>query len=124
MTRSLFEAYSKFVEKGTMCPAGLPPSLLGATGISGEAGEVTDLLKKVYFHGKLMEVGKLREELGDVLWYIQLLCNIYDLSVPELIIDNMDKLVERYPTMHPHGVEAYFNGPEFHAKGGTDELSN
>lgn len=39
-----------------------------AMGLSGEAGEVTDLLKKHLFHGKLCDLAQLISELGDVIW--------------------------------------------------------
>lgn len=38
-------------------------------GMAGEVGEVLDILKKIRFHGATGLEDKLREELGDVLWY-------------------------------------------------------
>jgi NTP pyrophosphatase (non-canonical NTP hydrolase) len=40
-------------------------------GLTGEIGEVTDLLKKHLYHrnGKPLNIEKLKDELGDVLWY-------------------------------------------------------
>lgn len=40
-----------------------------ALGLCGEAGEVADLLKKNRMQGHELEVYKVLEELGDVLWY-------------------------------------------------------
>ena len=45
---------------------------LTGLGLSGEAGEVNDLLKKIYFHGLEWNEDrriKIELELGDVLWY-------------------------------------------------------
>ena len=39
-------------------------------GIMGESGEVADILKKHWFHGHDLNRGHLKEELGDLLFYI------------------------------------------------------
>lgn len=39
-------------------------------GLSGEAGEVVELVKKHLYHGKPLDPGKFHLELGDVLWYL------------------------------------------------------
>jgi len=41
-----------------------------ALGIAGESGEVADLVKKHVGHGHELDREKLKEELGDVLWYV------------------------------------------------------
>ena len=41
-----------------------------ALGLIGEAGEVTDLVKKHLFHKHEMDTEKLSKEIGDVCWYI------------------------------------------------------
>lgn len=70
---------------------------LGAMGLSGEAGEVTDYLKKVIFHQHPMEIEKLKSELGDVLWYIAYIAEASGLSLQEILNANLDKLRKRYP---------------------------
>lgn len=76
----------------------------GALGLTGEAGEVADLTKKLVFHDWMPDEfradfrDKLREELGDVLWYIILLAYGYlGISLEEVIQTNIDKLSNRYP---------------------------
>jgi NTP pyrophosphatase (non-canonical NTP hydrolase) len=66
-------------------------------GISGEAGEVTDMLKKVVFHGHALDSEKLAKELGDVLWYTASLANTAGLSLEEIAEKNIAKLRARYP---------------------------
>lgn len=75
-----------------------------ALGLAGEAGEFVDIVKKVardhgYMHHlvdlspELIE--KMRDELGDVLWYLTQLANILGLTIPELMSLNMRKLRAR-----------------------------
>lgn len=70
---------------------------LGAMGISGEAGEVTDYIKKVLFHGHELCEDKLIEELGDVLWYITYLSKTIDSDLETIASRNIQKLKKRYP---------------------------
>ena len=70
---------------------------LGAMGISGEAGEVTDYLKKVVFHKHELSKEKLAEELGDVLWYITYLASVIDYDLKDIAEININKLKSRYP---------------------------
>ncbi|WCK56740.1 nucleoside triphosphate pyrophosphohydrolase family protein [Aneurinibacillus sp. Ricciae_BoGa-3] len=66
-------------------------------GISGEAGEVTDLLKKVVFHGHNLDREKLAKELGDVLWYLATIATTANLSLEMIAEKNIEKLKQRYP---------------------------
>lgn len=68
-----------------------------AMGISGEAGEVTDYLKKVVFHSHELNKEKLAEELGDVLWYLASTAEIIGYSLEEIAEMNIEKLKKRYP---------------------------
>lgn len=79
-----------------------------ALGIVGEAGEVADLLKKVLYHGKPLDVFHLREELGDVLWYLTSLAELHNLNLDDIAKANVEKLTKRYPNgFHtPVGVVA------------------
>ena len=68
-----------------------------ATGLSGEAGEVIDLIKKAVFHEHGLDEGKLIKELGDVLWYVAALCSVLGVSLSDVMAANIDKLRARYP---------------------------
>ena len=48
---------------------------LTALGIAGEAGEVVDIIKKVLYHGHELDTSALCTEVGDLLWYMTLLCD-------------------------------------------------
>lgn len=70
---------------------------MGALGLTGEAGEVADYIKKVLFHSHQLSKEKLAEELGDVLWYLTYLTNISGYSLSEIAELNIEKLEKRYP---------------------------
>jgi NTP pyrophosphatase (non-canonical NTP hydrolase) len=69
----------------------------GAMGISGEAGEVTDYLKKVVFHTHELDKLKLAEELGDVLWYLACTAELISYDLEKIAEMNIEKLKKRYP---------------------------
>ena len=67
-------------------------------GLSGEAGEVLDTFKKYLYHGHSEpDIEKIQEELGDILWYVARLADMYSLRLGEVAQANIEKLVERYP---------------------------
>lgn len=69
----------------------------GGLGISGEAGEVSDPIKKHLFHGHPLEIIKLLKELGDVLWYIAEIADAAGFTLEDVARWNIKKLEERYP---------------------------
>lgn len=71
--------------------------LNGALGLSGEAGEVADMIKKHIFHGHDLKSDDLIKELGDVCWYLALLCHAIDVPLEEVMSRNIEKLKKRYP---------------------------
>ena len=71
-----------------------------AMGLSGESGEVTDLIKKAVFHEHRMTAefrAKLTEELGDVLWYVAAICSLFGIDMTEVENVNIIKCNRRYP---------------------------
>lgn len=71
--------------------------LNGALGLSGETGELVDYMKKVFFHGHDLDVNKVADEAGDVLWYMACLLDAFDLDMEQVMIQNVEKLKKRYP---------------------------
>jgi len=65
-------------------------------GISGEAGDVAGCIKKTFVHDKDVREG-IRENLGDVLWYIGSICNFFDWSMQDILEENVAKLKQRFP---------------------------
>lgn len=66
-------------------------------GLAGEAGECADIIKKVLHHGTELDKVHLIKELGDVLWYVSLGCEMLEVSLDDVMQINIDKLWERYP---------------------------
>lgn len=71
--------------------------LWNAMGIGGEAGEVMEVVKKGIFHRHGLDIGKLKNELGDVLWYVAALCTTLGLDMETIMHENILKLKDRYP---------------------------
>jgi NTP pyrophosphatase (non-canonical NTP hydrolase) len=71
--------------------------IMGCLGISGESGEFNDMIKKWIFHKKPIDLEHLKKELGDVLWYVALICNGCEWSMDDIMQKNVDKLKARYP---------------------------
>jgi len=65
-------------------------------GISGEAGDVANCIKKTYIHGNDQTKG-IRENIGDTLWYVAMICNFFDWELDEVLKENIEKLKKRYP---------------------------
>jgi NTP pyrophosphatase (non-canonical NTP hydrolase) len=68
-----------------------------ALGLTGEAGECSELIKKHIFHNRPLNRDHLRSELGDVLWYVAMLADACGLSLDEIAQGNVEKLRGRYP---------------------------
>lgn len=68
-----------------------------AMGIGGEASEITDLIKKVIFHGHELDREEIVKEAGDCLWYIENLLDLLDIPMSEVYEKNIEKLKRRYP---------------------------
>lgn len=71
--------------------------LINTLGLTGESGEFADLIKKVYGHSHEMDIDKLSKELGDVLWYVAILANCFQLDLSYVAERNIEKLRKRYP---------------------------
>lgn len=68
-----------------------------ALGMAGETGEVLDLIKKWTFHEKELDTVHLERELGDVMWYVALMCESFGFDFEKILQMNYDKLSARYP---------------------------
>lgn len=73
--------------------------LHGAMGMSGEAGEVLEKMKKQIFGYKREEIPPkvVLSELGDVFWYFALMADAYGFTLSDILEYNANKLIERYP---------------------------
>ena len=78
----------------------VPQLLTAALGLTAEAGEFTEVVKKIILQGKPYNeenVFHMKRELGDICWYIAQACMALDTTFDEIIEMNVDKLQARYP---------------------------
>jgi len=72
-------------------------------GISTEAGELLDALKKATYYGKPLDKVNLKEETGDLLYYVAVLCHCcrWDLE------DVFDVVIKKLRTRYPEGFSQH-----------------
>ena len=74
--------------------------LTASVGMCAEAGEFTEVVKKIIFQGKPVNeenMFHLKRELGDIMWYVAQACMGLGVSLDEIIEMNVEKLASRYP---------------------------
>lgn len=67
----------------------------GVIGIAGEAGEVLELVLQAREDGRQVDLEELKNELGDVLWYLTLAANGAGFTLEEIARYNNEKLAKR-----------------------------
>jgi NTP pyrophosphatase (non-canonical NTP hydrolase) len=80
--------------------ADVPRLLTAALGMSAEAGEFTEVVKKIFLQGKPYNednIFHMKRELGDICWYIAQACMALDTNFNEILEMNFEKLSARYP---------------------------
>lgn len=68
-----------------------------ALGLCTEAGEFNDALKRHIFYGAPLDRTNLIEEVGDILWYLNISLNVVGSSFDEATDANIAKLSKRFP---------------------------
>ena len=69
----------------------------GVMGLCGESGEAIDIVKKHLAQGHPLDKEKLVKELGDIAWYLAETAYALDVSLSEVLRQNIEKLKQRYP---------------------------
>jgi NTP pyrophosphatase (non-canonical NTP hydrolase) len=70
-------------------------------GLCGETGELAELFKKEFYQGHARaDRYKLISEIGDILWYVQDLCEALGERLGFVAAFNLAKLATRYPEGH------------------------
>jgi NTP pyrophosphatase (non-canonical NTP hydrolase) len=95
-----FEEYQHQASETALYPKRLQNLEYPTLGLAGEAGEVANIVKKIQrdFGGKLTDEIrlKLKDELGDVLWYISACGDELGLTLEEIAEFNIKKLAARH----------------------------
>jgi NTP pyrophosphatase (non-canonical NTP hydrolase) len=75
------------------------PIVYPTLGLANEAGEVAGKIKKIFRDkgGQVTPEDReaLKQELGDVLWYLTQICTELDLTLEEVAAANLSKLFSR-----------------------------
>jgi NTP pyrophosphatase (non-canonical NTP hydrolase) len=92
-------------EKG----ANIERLLTAAVGINAEGGEFMEIVKKMVFQGKPYNQDNKEHliiELGDIMWYVAQACMALEVSLDDVVVRNVQKLLKRYPE---GTFDAYFS---------------
>ena len=74
--------------------------MTAAFGMSAEAGEFTEVVKKIFLQGKPYteeNIFHMKRELGDLCWYLAQACMALNIGFEEVLEMNYEKLSARYP---------------------------
>jgi NTP pyrophosphatase (non-canonical NTP hydrolase) len=95
-----FEEYQSEASKTALYPRRFDNLEYPTLGLAGEAGEVANIVKKIQRDdaGVITDTvrAKLKDELGDVLWYISACADELGLTLREIAEYNVDKLAKRH----------------------------
>lgn len=95
-----FEEYQAEASQTALYPNRMSNLEYPTLGLAGEAGEVANIVKKIQrdHGGQLTEEtrAKLKDELGDVLWYISACADELGLTLSEIAEYNVNKLAKRH----------------------------
>ena len=93
MVKGIETTYTDFTRKTARYPKRREKEYL-MLGLMNEAGEVGGAYKKE-IRDRVDNTDLIIDELGDVLWYLTRLCDVYDIKISDLMVNNMDKLFNR-----------------------------
>jgi len=99
-SKDFAQLLSRMTELEVTDDADVSRLLTAALGISAEAGEFTEIVKKILLQGKPYNednVFHMKRELGDICWYIAQACMALDTNFEEILEMNYKKLSARYP---------------------------
>ena len=102
MVTGIEATYMDFTRKTARYPKRREKEYL-MLGLMNEAGEVGGAFKKE-IRDHVDNTDLIIDEMGDVLWYLTRLCDVYDIKISELMVNNIDKLLGRMP---PEEAQAY-----------------
>jgi NTP pyrophosphatase (non-canonical NTP hydrolase) len=95
-----FEEYQTEASQTAHYPRRMSNLEYPTLGLAGEAGEVANIVKKIQrdHEGVLNDEirGKLKDELGDVLWYISACADELGITLQEIAEYNVNKLAKRH----------------------------
>ena len=95
--RGIFEEYTSFVLSVVSQKTKETRIQQGIIGAASETGELLDALKKHMFQDRPINVANIKEECGDLWFYMTELMAAVDTNIFEVMKMNVAKLKQRYP---------------------------
>jgi len=94
-----FDEYQKLSRETAIYPNQGKNFVYPVLGLTGEAGEVAEKIKKIIRdHGGIPQDGhreEIKKELGDVLWYVAQISSELGISMKDVATANIEKLFSR-----------------------------
>lgn len=95
-----FEEYQKAAKEKAVYPTLGHPVVFPTLGMLGEAGEVSEKIKKIFrdHDSEITESTReeIKKELGDVLWYMSQIASELDINLQEIAEFNLEKITSRH----------------------------
>ncbi len=66
-------------------------------GMQTETAEISDVFKKHIAYGKEIDWVNIKEELGDLMFYVVNMCNNNSWDLRDILTTNIEKLQARFP---------------------------
>lgn len=102
-----FDKYQEECGKTAVYPKVGEKFIYPLLGLQGEAGEVSEKIKKIFRdnNGKLTSEKReeIKKELGDVLWYLAQLSKELGIKFSDVARENLEKLSSRLSRGTVHG---------------------
>ncbi|MCL4344078.1 MAG: nucleoside triphosphate pyrophosphohydrolase family protein [Nitrososphaerota archaeon] len=89
-----FNEYQKLAHLTAVYPSNSAKYYL-TLGLTGEAGEVANKIKKEIRDNEPVNKDEIKGELGDVLWYLSELALTYGIGLDDVARSNIEKLQDR-----------------------------
>ena len=95
-----FDEYQTLAKTtSTIDPKSITAPYYFALGLTGEAGEIAEKMKKIIRNHdndmSKLDVDDFKKELGDVLWYIAMMSEQVGLTLEDVAKTNLAKLADR-----------------------------
>lgn len=91
MTARTFDEYQYEAGKTAIYPADRALDYL-VTGLAGEVGELASVYAKSVRKDAPLDAGHLLSEVGDVLWFLAMICDELEINMSVVASENLDKL--------------------------------
>jgi len=99
-----FSTYQRAARQTSQLRLGGPQGAIAPMlGLASETGSILNVYKKYLRDGIDLAANRefLREELGDLLWYVAAVATAFGLDLEEIATANLQRTRDRYPTEHP-----------------------